>query len=228
MSSGGTAASSLMPILLLVIIGVAIYSVYKRKKTAREANPFLSNRKNKDEVWKTIKQFLKDNNCQGKELADSYVVKRNHVDYVDPNSSELARKNKSFELKIRQLQHKQAKKRAKYSGSILPENNPARDLFVVVFKTRDTKTGKEDPYRCFECEVLNTKIGKKQYDRKIIINGELDLDKEMEWIAPIRAAEQDKAKAMEAKAAKRKASQDKVEKKRRMKEERRAKKHAKK
>lgn len=228
MSSGGTAASSLMPILLLVIIGVAIYSIYKRKKNNREANPFLSNRKNKDEVWKTIKQFLKDNNCQGKELADSYVVKRNHVDYVDPNSSELAKRNKTYELKIRQWQYKQAKKYARSSGTYVSEKNPARDLFVVVFKTRDTKTHKEDPYRCFECEVLNTKIGKKQYDRKIIINGELDLDKEMEWIAPIRAAEQEKAKAMEAKAAKRKANQDKVEKKKRLREEKRARRHAKK
>lgn len=222
---GGTA---LMPILILVIIGVAIYSVYKKKKNEREANPFLSNRKNKDEVWQTIKRFLKDSDGRGKELVDSYVIKRNHVDYIDPNTSELERKNKTYELKIRDWQRKQAKKDAKVSGIKVPEPPKARDLFVVVFKTRDTKTHHEDPYRCFECEVVNTKISKKDYDRKIVIHNELNYDKEMEWIAPIRAAEQEKAKAMEARIAKQKASQEKSEKKRRLREEKRAKKHAKK
>jgi hypothetical protein len=37
-----------------------------------------------------------------------------------------------------------------------------------------------DKPRAIECEVLNTRINKKEYDRKIIINGLLDYDKEME------------------------------------------------
>lgn len=228
MTPGQTTGASLMPILILVIIGVAIYSVYKKKKNEREANPFLSNRKNKDEVWKTIKQFLKDKGESGKELADSYVVKRNNQDYINPNGSDLDKKNKNYELKIRQWQIKQSKKAAKSSGIKPFENPKARDLFVVVFKTKDTKTNKADPYRCFECEVINTKISKKEYDRKIVIHNELNYDKEMEWIAPIRAAEEAKNKAMEAKVAKQKATQAKVEKRRRMRQEKRASKHAKK
>jgi hypothetical protein len=44
---------------------------------------------------------------------------------------------------------------------------------------------------------MNTRISKKEYDRKIIINGLLDYDKEMEWIAPIKFAETTKnAKAV--------------------------------
>lgn len=226
--STGAGLGSFMPILILVILGIAIYSIYKKKKNEREANPFLSNRKNKDEVWKTIKQFLKDKGESGKELADSYVVKRNHQDYINPNGSDFEKKNKNYELKIRQWQIKQSKKAAKTTGIRPLENPKNRDLFVVVFKTKDTKTKKEDPYRCFECEVVNTKIGKKQYDRKIVIHNELNYDREMEWIAPIRAAEEAKNKAMEAKAAKQKERLDKADKKRRIRQEKRANKHAKK
>ena len=96
-----------MPLILVVIIGIAIYAWYKKRKANREANPFLSSRKNKDEVWKTIKQFLKDNGEQGKEIVDSYVCKRNHVDMVDANGSYLYKQNKNYELKIRKWQRKE-------------------------------------------------------------------------------------------------------------------------
>ena len=225
--SGGGLAGGITPILFIVIIGVVIFAIYKKKKNDREANPFLSNRKNKDEVWKTIKQFLKDQDEQGKEIVDSYVVKRNHRDYIDPNGSNLDKKNKNYELKIRRMQLKQARKLEKKQGIKAPKQKVNRDLFVVVFQTKDSKTGRTDPYRCFECEVVNTKIAKKQYDRKILIHGQLDYDKEMEWIAPVRAAEVAKSKAMQAKLDKQKAAQAKREKKRRIREEKRARKHAK-
>jgi hypothetical protein len=51
---------------------------------------------------------------------------------------------------------------------------------VVCFTTKQTKTGVIDKPRAIECEVINTRINKKEYDRKIIINGLLDYDKEME------------------------------------------------
>jgi hypothetical protein len=62
-------------------------------------------------------------------------------------------------------------------------------LYVVCFTTKQTKTNVIDKPRAIECEVINTRINKKEYDRKIIINGLLDYDKEMEWIAPIKFAE---------------------------------------
>ena len=213
-----------LPLILIVVVGIAIFAWYKKRKANREANPFLSSRKNKDEVWKTIKQFLRDNNEQGKEIVDSYVVKRNHVDMIDPNGSNLVKKNKTYELKIRKWQRNQINKTKgiKKVGPI-----PARDLFVIVFKTKDTKTNIEDAPRCFECEVINTKISKKEYDRKIVIHGLLDYDSEMEWIAPVRAAEKVKAAALEKRIAKQKAQKEKEEKKRLMKMQKKAQKHAK-
>jgi len=39
---------------------------------------------------------------------------------------------------------------------------------------------KIDQPRMIECEVVNKKINKKDWDRKILINGQLNYDKEME------------------------------------------------
>lgn len=215
-----------MPLILVVIIGIAIYAWYKKRKSDKQANPFLSSRKNKDEVWKTIKQFLKDNNEHGKEILDSYVCKRDHVDAINPNGSFLYKKNKNFELKIRKWQRKQINANLKTLGKKEISNPPARDLFVVVFETRDSKTGVKDLPRCFECEVINTKISKKQFDRKIVINKMLDYDTEMEWIAPIRVAEAAKTAAMEKRMAKQKENDAKREKKRLIKAQKKAQKNA--
>lgn len=216
----------IMPVILLVVIGLAIFAWYKKKKDAKNANPFLSSRKNKDEVWTTIKRFLKDSNEHGKEIVDSYVVKRSHVDMVDPNGSYQYKKNKNFELKIRKLQRDRLNEINKKEGKkkVLPPK--ARDLFVVVFTTKDSKTGVVDKPRAFECEVINTKVSKKEYDRKIVINSICDYETEMEWIAPVRAAEQAKAEAMEKRIAKQKAAQAKHDKKRLERQEKRAQKHA--
>ncbi len=211
-----------MPLILVVIVGIAIFAWYKKRKANKEANPFLSSRKNKDEVWKTIKQFLKDNNEQGKEILDSYVCKRDHVDVVNPNGSYLYKRNKNAELKIRKWQRKELNKQYKAQGKKELKAPRARDLFVVVFQTRDSKTGVKDSPRCFECEVINTKISKKDYDRKIVINKQLDYDTEMEWIAPVRAAEAAKNAAMEKKMAKQREAQAKKDKKRLLKQQKRA------
>lgn len=214
---------NLMPILLVVIVGIAIFAWWKKRKANREANPFLSSRKNKDEVWKTIKQFLKDNDEQGKEIVDSYVCKREHVDAINPNGSSLYKKNKNFELKIRKWQRQTQNKELKAQGKKELKIPVARDLFVVVFQTRDSKTGVKDQPRCFECEVINKKISKKEFDRKIVINRPLDYDTEMEWIAPVRIAEAAKAAALEKRAAKQREAEKKKEKRRLLKMEKKAK-----
>lgn len=216
---------SLMPLLLVVIVGIAIFAWYKKRKANKEANPFLSSRKNKDEVWKTIKQFLKDNGEQGKELVDSYVCKRDHIDAIRPNGSDQYKKNKNYELKIRKWQRKELNQDLKARGKKQLKAPAARDLFVVVFQTRDTKTGEKDNPRCFECEVINKKIDKKNYDRKIVIHHELDYDTEMEWIAPVRVAEAEKNAAIEKRMAKQKAAQKKKEEKRLLRKQKRAQKH---
>lgn len=202
-----TSSNSLFIIMFLAIVGIAFFAWYKKRKEKRNNNPLLSTRKNKDEVWKIIKQFLKDNNERGKKIIDSFVVKRDYVNNISPNGSYQYKINKNFEIKIRNWQ-------IKYYNKLLPQNEKpqspkVRDLFVVIFTTEDEKTKKIDRPRCFECEVINKKIAKNKFDRKIIINKILDYDSEMEWIAPIKDAENAKKMAMEKTIAKQKAKQQK-------------------
>lgn len=204
-------------ILLIGIIGFVIYYFFKKRKKGKETAHIVSNRRNKDEVWKSIKQFLKDNDEYGKEIIDSYVVKRNHVDYIDPNASKTEKLNKKAEIKIRDFQKKQLRLQAKAQNK---KYYPAKvqDLFVVTFITRDTKSHALDQPRSIECEVINQKVSKKEWDRKILINGELNYNEEMEWIAPIKAAEKiktakanEKARTQNAKKAARDAEKLKKE-----------------
>ncbi|MBQ6970243.1 DUF5385 family protein [bacterium] len=53
-------------------------------------------------------------------------------------------------------------------------------MFVVVFTTRNVKTLEIDKPRAIEVEVINKKINKNEFDRKILINSLLDYDQEME------------------------------------------------
>jgi hypothetical protein len=119
---------------------------------------------------------------------DCYVAKRNSVDFVNPNLSSYLKDKKRAEIKIRKWQFSEKKRQAKLNGKHFSQPKE-HELYVVCFTTRQTKTNVLDKPRAIECEVINTKINKKEYDRKIIINGLLNYDKEMEWIAPIKFAE---------------------------------------
>jgi hypothetical protein len=160
--------------------------VFMKKKKGKKTNLPVSNRQNKDEVWKSIKQFLKDNGEYGQEIVDSFVAKRHGKDYINPNDPKPIRKIKKKEIKERDRQLKLANKNNKGPKIVTPKE---KELYVVCFTTKDIKTNNLNAPRAIECEVINTKIGKKQFDRKIIINGEVNYEREMEWIGPLRKIE---------------------------------------
>ncbi len=195
--------NSLLLILLVVVAAVGIPWWLKKRKQ-KQSTQAISSRRDKDEVWKAIKQYLKDSGDYGKEIVDSYVAKRNPVDYINPNLPACAKNNLKYANKIRQKQISESKKWAKKKGITPDFDTPKeRDLYVVCFLTRSIKNKQYDQPRAIECEVVNTKISKKQWDRKILINGALDYDREMEWIAPIRAAEELKNKKLDEQTKKR-------------------------
>ncbi len=205
-----------MIIMLVIIAAAAVFVVPTmiKKRRDEKAKALISQRKEKDEVWKTVKQYLKDTNQYGVEITETYVARRNPVDYINPNASKFVREQTRDVNKIREFQYQQELRLAKKSGSkasfIKPKN---RDLYVVVFNTKNIKTGELNQPQCIECEVINKKIDKKNYDRKIVINGALDYDKEMEWIAPMRANElQKNAKAVADQEKKQKKIIEKAEK----------------
>ncbi|MDR0545794.1 MAG: DUF5385 family protein [Mycoplasmataceae bacterium] len=180
---------SYLPIIIIIALAVIVIPIWLKKRKSKHTSIPISAHKNKDEVWKAVKQYLRDVNENGKEIVDCYVAKRNDVNHINTNTSMYLRAKKHEEIKIRKWQQKQ---------KLLASNNPHkikqkdRDLYVVCFTTREAKSKQVDLPRAIECEVVNTKINRKTYDRKILINGILNYDKEMEWIAPIKFAEANK------------------------------------
>lgn len=164
-----------------------IFSIKKQKNN--KTNFFLSNHKNKDDVWKTIKQFLKRNGEKGKEIVDSYVVKRNHIDMIDPTLSNHEKQNKRAEIRIRKFKFKTLKLFAKKNN--IPFEAPKIHLnrYVIVFITKNIKTNFIDDPRCIEIEVVSNKVSKNKYENEIIINSELDYNNEIQWISPYRESE---------------------------------------
>ena len=75
--------------------------------------------------------------------------------------------------------------------------------FTTFYKSQmiAVKTLANDPINTTdtECEVVVKKIDKKTQDRQIFINGKLNYDKEMYWIAPIKNAELERMQKIEAK-----------------------------
>jgi hypothetical protein len=53
-----------------------------------------------------------------------------------------------------------------------------RDVYVILFKTRDTKKFIEDNDRALEVEIIQTRISKKEYDRKVVSHGLKDFETE--------------------------------------------------
>ncbi len=172
--------------IILIIIPVAfiVFIVFKKKKGGNDKSPNgnqLKNKQQRDEVWLTIKRYLRDNNEVGKEIIDSYVVKR-----PDPRSNKIENKKFKEEMQSLKTSNPEEYKNRKILKKIENRKKP-RELYVVLFSTRNTKTHEVDQPRAIECEVLYKKVDKKTNRRVIEIQDKmLDYKKEMEWIKPIK------------------------------------------
>ena len=192
--------NNLLFILLLIIpIIIVVFFVIKKKKGGGDKNKKASGNKLKskeeaDEVWLTIKKHLRDTNEFGKEVIDSYVIKR--PDPLNPKSPEM-KKRKALLKKLKATDPKKYKFE-KEKLKIEKRKKPA-ELYVVLFTTKNAKSGHIDEQRGIECEVIYKKINKNNRQRTIIVNGEIDVVKEMKWIKPIKDKD-DKQLAKQLKA----------------------------
>lgn len=192
--------SDFLYILILIIpIGLVIWFIMRKKKNENNVNKPKS-KEEADEVWLTIKKYLRDKGETGKEVIDSYVVKR-----ADPYDKATMTKQQRAEARLEEKELHQLKKtdpdayaKEKARIAIEKRRKPA-ELYVVLFTTRDTKTLAVDEPRAIECEVKFKKINKKEKERNIVITKTLDYDQEMKWIKPIK----DKDDAQFAKELKR-------------------------
>lgn len=178
-------------IILIVPFVLIFYFIKKRKSGGNQSQTVYKKRHEDDDVWKTIKRFLKENGEIGKEIVESYVARRSDPFLIDrslPKEQQLAQKE---EIKKQKLIEKQLKKEAK--AKKIPYSRPkSRELYVVLFTTRDAKTGVVEKPRAIECEIKTIRNSNKRDEKTVEIIGLVDYEKEKEWILPIKLAEEEK------------------------------------
>ncbi|WP_027122381.1 DUF5385 domain-containing protein [[Mycoplasma] imitans] len=188
--------SSFLFIVLLVVIpiGLISYVIYKRKKS-KEPGQFAGKTKEerRNEVWKTIKRYLQDNEMYGREIMYSFVAKR-------PSANDDRKLHKQFKEATKQylLEHKLSKKEKKeYLDKRKKEM--ARERYCIYFQTKDAKSQVTFEPAIIEAEVLTlpAKSRRDPPERKIQINGLQDFKKEFAWIEPLKNKEDARLKKAE-------------------------------
>lgn len=211
--TGGGQNSSPLFVLLLLVVPIGLFFYFMKKKKSKDANKGPTTRHEGDEVWKTVKDFLKNNGDVGKEVVETYVAKRPDENIIDRSLSKEQQRKQKEEIKKRKIELKEKNKQLKKEGK-LPKIEKNRELYVVLFTTRNSKTKKTDKPRAIECEVKMIKKNKYDTERKIVILGERNYKKESEWILPIKEAEEAKfKKEIERREKKAKRLREKKEKK---------------
>lgn len=181
-------------LFILILIGLPIILIFvwirKKKKGTYESNT-IKKRRDGDEVWKTIKDYLKSKNEFGKEIVESYVAKRPNLKAIDKSLPKEEQKRLRDELKKIEKSNKEKEKKVKKSGK-KSKQKKEKEIYVVLFVSRNPKNLQEDPPRAIECEVTNIRISKKENERKIRVVKDCDYLTESKWILPIKEAEEAK------------------------------------
>lgn len=194
---------------IIIPIGIVWWMMSKRKKNKMRGAEDMAVPEKKDEVWRTIKQFVSEQGETGKEVVSSFVAKR-------PNPIAEKKLKKAWEAEtqahiVREKLDKQAAKAYKRERA----REASRERYCIWFVTRDAKTRVRDEPRIFEAEVKNRRVTGKRGEtkREIVINGLQDFEKEFAWIEPIKKREEAKIEAArkkrEARLAKKKARKEK-------------------
>ncbi len=208
---------NLLWLLILILPVVLIVVWFKKRKKQKAESTIYKKRRDGDEVWKTVKDYIRKTDGKGKEVIDSFVAKVPAFDYIDPSLPKEKKELKKQEIKKIKEEEKQRKKDCKKNKKkYIPLGS--RSLYVVLFTTRNAKTLKEDKPRAIECEVIQNKIDKKNVQREIIVTRELDYKKELEWITPIKKKEEEKFQKEYNRQLKIKARKEKKQNKKKNKE----------
>lgn len=265
-------------IVLVLVLAMVIFFITKnRKKNKNQKNDLSSrsidnNHQKKDEVWKTIKEFLKQENLKGLEIISTYSIRRPNIKdlhkrlkqaaiyeakkkakvsktkYVAPvipqkfaletyfqnlheetlaiskqnvsNVNKFDEKNnltaKYKPHRINFIKEKKDKKsvftfikkisipfiKSKKNNNKIPTNLKEREQYVLIFRTKNSRTKEINLPRAIEVEIIKNPSGNKNTERKIFINKELELEKEMAWIKPIKEIDDKRAIAEEQKMQK--------------------------
>ena len=174
---------SMSGLFILPIIAVALFMIFRKRKNSDSQN-ILNNRANKkDEVWRTIKSFLKSNNEYGKEIVSSFVAKRPCVFNKSATKKKFYQEIKAS-IRAQNMNRKQARIFTKKM-----RKEQLRELYCILFITRDAKTKLIDHQRIIEAEVKYIFVKKNERKRDIKINGLVDFKKNFEWMKPLKEKE---------------------------------------
>lgn len=179
----------LIILVFIVPIGLLIWWFFKRKKKNSTAKIDYQKRRQDDEVWRTIKDYMKSRGELGKEIVECYVAKRLDVDIVDKKNSKEKQKIQKNEIAARRKDEDIRRKEAKAKGLKYRKTLP-QDLYVALFVTRNAKTKIEDSPRAIECSVVSERVSKKETNRRIVVLKELNYELEQSWISPIKKKEE--------------------------------------
>lgn len=178
-------------LIFILIIPVGIFLYMRNKKKKQQETVLSGNRKTrKDEVWNIIKTYLKENNEFGKEIVELFPAKRR-----DPNDTSNMSKEEKKIYKQKQKEFKQLKKTNPEEYKRLKQDKKNKDKkrqpenWLLYFQTWNSKTKEMDKPRILSVEVRYIKVDKKRTERKVLINGLADFDKEYEWIKPLKEKE---------------------------------------
>lgn len=196
-----------MLLLLLIVPVVLIVMWWKKRKSSSMESTTYKKRREGDEVWKTVKDYIRKEDGKGKEIIDSFVAKVPAWDYIDKSWSKEKQIEKKNEIKrIREEENLKRKECKKNNKKYIPLGS--RSLYVVLFTSRDAKSLKEDKPRAIECEVIEKKVDKKTTSREIIVTRELNYKEQSEWITPIKIKEEEKFQKEHDRLMKKKAKKE--------------------
>ncbi|WP_391591801.1 DUF5385 family protein [[Mycoplasma] cavipharyngis] len=244
-------------IVIVFVIAAVLFFFVKKKKSNAKSNELdkRSGGQKRDEVWRTIKEYLRSQNLKGFEIVSTYsiqrpkpkelhkrlkqalifdakqIAKKNKTKYVAPKIldkfpletyfeklaeetyaiSQVQRETFATEsintvsnnALLHQKSHRiDLTKKNNSKKFVLPKINftfwkkkdlnetakiqSDRERYVLIFRVKNSRTQELLEPRAIEVEILKNFIDKKTSHRKIIINKELDLEKEMAWIKPIK------------------------------------------
>ncbi len=178
-------------LILLIIIPVGIFLYMKNKKKKQQEGNFSGNRKTrKDEVWNIVKTYLKENNEYGKEIIELFPAKRRDPDDVSSMNKAEKEEYKKRQKEIKALKKTNPEKYKKIkTEKKKKEKNRQPENWLLYFQTWNSKTKELDEPRILSVEVKFIKVDKKRTERKVLIKGLADFEKEYEWIKPLKEKE---------------------------------------
>ncbi len=178
-------------ILLILILPVGAF-LYMRNKKKNESESIAvgSRKERKDEVWNVVKKYLKENGETGKEILQMFPAKKRDENDVT---------NMTKEQKIAYKQKKKAEKAARKADPELQKKykedkrnqkyNRKPEEWFIFFQTWNSRSKVIDEPRILSVEIRYVRIDKKKTERKVIVTGLADYDKEFEWIKPLKEKE---------------------------------------